>query len=420
MNRYSAISALGLKNSLPAGLATWLLAVYYFLLMLPNIHLPLNNIAFLYISIQLLVVYSVLIPLLMHWQYCPILRLVPHYNRMMKKLLVIIFTLFMVVPTLLAWARGYDIWLLQTLTLLLWNIYGFMIFRRLFFNDPTLEPEEKYNQIHGYLMITCVAIMVIHNTLDWRTELGFLTTNLQILIVALSMLIWLLPKKTGRKKSISLQKLQPKRFSLDAFILVPKQTKLVWGILSNNSISSLLVYPLTLIPTMIFLNHYLSTNVDFILISCIGIPSQLRQLLKQKERLSTLIFWLNGSTAVIGEVVYRAFFNISLYCSVIIVLLCSIASYWALLDYTLLKLLLFLLLPLCSLYFILVLPFPLYIVVFIPILVMALAISDEYIEWLYIALFMFVAWTYRYPPNKWFKAQMRHKAEVKTPEYRTS
>jgi len=431
MNRYRALLKLNLCSSYFTCISIVLLMIYLVGRVDPNYY-PRATIL-LYITLQITVLYGVLLPLLMRWRYSPTLHLMPGYNRLIKKATVGLFTLFIVIPALSAWVRGEEIGSLLTFTVVIWNIYIFLIFRRYILNKP-------FSLQSDYIFICSIgawiAVLVLGNLFGWFTFLGSIESHsdvinfwesiyFQVGAVILSFLIWLLPTRAIRevpKSSIRAlpnktvrKKLPNNRFSIDALFFVPAQTKLVFGILSGDSFAKMLGIIVMSVLVVISVNYYWGNDKQvyyyFLMSGVLGYPA----LLKSKEKLTTLLFWLNGRTEQVEKIIYRAFFSAGLYFSAISMLCLYIASYVLAIDIPVYRLLLFGLFMLSSLYIQLRLSAFFSWLILMVILLIGAYLSEQYIELLYVVLLAFITWSYTHPPTNWLKTKYMQTSEGSTP-----
>ena len=178
MNQYFAILTPTAKRIFFAWLAVGLLILYLVLPLYPNFSL--KGLSLIYLFMQFAVISGLLFPLLLRWRYCQILRLMPFYNQTMKKLVMILFSLFFLLPAFISWLNGYDLWVTQVLSFLLWNLGAYIALRRLTENAPSEKQEKTFAAAIApiyYLLPT----LFIQADLNWVAS--FISTPWQLLIM---------------------------------------------------------------------------------------------------------------------------------------------------------------------------------------------------------------------------------------------
>lgn len=398
MNRYFAILTPSVKRLFYAWISAGFLAIYFVLPLYPNFSGSGSGVAIFYICMQCSVACGLLFPLLMRWRYCQTLRLMPHYNHIIKRLVGALFALFILLPALFAWINNYDIWLVQAFCLLLWSAGGVIILRRLMLNAPSDQQEKMFNSAI-FPVFYLPYLISINGGFESLASLSFLVSvEFKITIALLSLLIWLIPKKSYKETG------QRKNVSLTTLFLVPNSAKLVFGALSSFGFLGAWAWQLFAASIAILFAYHGQTDMCYVLIFIwvFNLP----QWLKQKEKLSTLLFLLNSSERQFGKTVYRSCLAITLYFSLLSALLIWGVSQFMAFEIYFSVLLLSVLLAACVVY--LLFCFPANIGIYFGLIAYVLMTTFiestiEIVPWINIGLAIFIGWTVKYTPNNWLK-----------------
>jgi len=278
---------------------------------------------------------------------------------------------------------------------MLWSIGSFITLRYLTKNAPSEEQEKKFNATIApiyYVLPTFTANVGY----SWITDVFSL--KLQLILVGLSLLIWLVPSPKMTNKKVN------KSVSLNSIFFVSKQAKLVFSALSPLGLTSFLCLQFLLISIVALAAFY--GEIELLYMAGFFFVLQSLVWLQQKEKLTHLLFLLNGQQRFFEKTVYRAMFNLNLYFTIIAALLMYLISYFIGLDIYPSVLMMMIFLTFTVLYLLVSWPPVINAIVSISLYVGGILLIHQNIDlivWVNAFLSVFAIWSFIYPPTNWFR-----------------